>query len=258
MQWGAFGTGYYAALGPGLGQVNCQPRLVVRPAAVAAQTDPLPGSFRLLDRVLQCRTMMIGVPRPGNMAEFRGSFARNAGGGAVKVGFIQNLLSSTRVAEYGGGAQRLQLWRDGSAIGGGLLDCGTTAPPWFQGQTARLLPPARGQPHGPPSKVECGDNPRWTIPLTLDVAEMPGHALPLTRVTLQNRFRLFAVAAVNDGTYVPICRTEWATDIQWDQAAGLRAQVTKHPTWAAVTSADRVISSGGTANAVLVDRIRRP
>jgi hypothetical protein len=246
VNWGAPNSGFYATVGQGNQQVNCQPQLVVRPESVTQTEDTSETNFILAARVLRCRTIMIGAARPNHMVEFRGSFARNFGGpgAAVEVGFVQNLLSSTRIADYQGGRR---LWRDGSPVGAGLLDCGANAHPWFQGNSMRLFPPTAGAQHGMPAVVSCGDNPRWTVPLTLEGS-------PLTRVVLKNNFRLFAVAKVNN-SFVPICCTNWATDITWEPQGITRRAVTKDPTWMQPTPAHPVITAGQTANAILVDQI---
>lgn len=246
MIWGAPNTGYYAAVGTG--QVNCQPQLTVKPETVTAEQERLEVNFILETALMKCKTLALGVPRPGQMAEFRGSFCRNFGGAAVEAGFIQDLLSSNRLALYGEPGKGYRFYRDGSLVGLGLLDCGTSGQPWFGGATARLTPAPPGQ-QGAPAVVGAGDNPRWTVPLTM-------HGVPLKSVVLQNSFRLFAVAKFNN-TYIPICRTEWHTDIQWTPAGGLTAHVTKSASWSAPGPADNLITTGRTANMALTDKLAK-
>lgn len=246
VQWGAPNTGYYANV-PG-GQIQCQPRLTVNPGTVTSELDAFEGMMRVGSEMVRCRSRAIGVPRPGYMATFRASFARNFGGSQVDVGFIQTLLSGTRVAIYGTGPARKKLWRNPTPIGQGLLDCGTNNPPWFQGKCERLLPPTPGSASRP-AMVDCGDNPRWSVPETIS-------GLPLVSVELKNNFVLFAVAKLN-GNYYPICRARWETDITWQSPNMLNAQVTNSQGWGPPTPEDPLITVVGsrTANQVLVDEI---
>ncbi len=249
MIWGAPNTGYYAEVD--MGQVNCQPRLVLRQEAVKAEQDKFEVNFRLKDKVLKCKTMIIGVPRPDQMAEFSASFAINKVEKApVQVGFIQNLRSAgTRVAIYGKQGAGYKFWRDGSGIQVPLLDCGTNARPWFGGESAWLLSPTQSQEYGQPSLVQSGDNPRWTVPISYE-------GLPLASVELKNSFRLFAVAKVNE-RFIPICRTDWETDITWSPTFGLRAHIRKDPHWVATAPAEILRTDGRTANESLEDRVNK-
>ncbi|HEX5438008.1 MAG TPA: hypothetical protein VFW98_12660 [Gemmatimonadaceae bacterium] len=252
VQWGAPNTGYYANV-PG-GQIQCQPRLVVNQGAVTSDLDPFESMMRVGDARMTCKSRVIGVPRPGYMASFRASFARNFAAGDVRVGFIQTLAAGTRVAIYGTGVNRMKLWRNPAPIGRGLLDCGTRDKPWFQGNSQRL-PPATPAGGSPPALVDCGDNPRWSVPDTLK-SPRSDVLLPLVSVELQNSFVLFAVAKVNT-TFYPICRACWETDISWQSPSTLVARVTNSQRWGPPTPQDLLITDAGarTANETLLDEI---
>jgi len=255
MVWGAANTGYYVDV-PG-GQVQCQPRIVVYPGSITADLDPGESMMVVGSEYIKARCRVIGVPRPGYMASFRASFARNFGGAEVVVGFIQTLTSSTRVAFYGEQPSRMKMWRNPAPIGTGLLDCGTTDRPWFQGSTAHLLPAVPGRT-SPPAMVDCGDNPRWSIPNTVRSRDMQSAELSLSTVELRNSFLLFAVACVGQ-QYFPICRTRWETNIAWHSVDGLHALVTNSVRWGAVSAQDRALlitdKHSRTANDTLTDAL---
>lgn len=254
MVWGAHNSGYYANV-PG-GQVQCQPRITVNPGGVTDALDARPSMMVVGSSRITARCRVIGVPN-GDMASFRGSFARNFGGAEVVVGFIQILTASTRVAYYGALPQRMKLWRNPAPIGAGILDCGVTQPPWFQGTTARLMPATPGGT-SPPAMVSCGDNPRWTVPEAVPSPHARGVDLSLESVQLRNSFLLFAVAKVAQAWF-PICRTRWETNITWQAGQGLLAQVTNSVPWGPVTPQDAalLITNPGapTANGTLTNQL---
>jgi|GEM_PF-3339967 len=255
MVWGAAYTGFYVDV-PG-GQVQCQPRIIVNPGSITADLDPGESRMVVGSELKTVRCRVIGVPRPGYMASFRASFARNFGGAEVVVGFIQTLTSSTRIAFYGEPSSQMKMWRDPRPIGTGLLDCGATDRPWFQGSTARLLPAVPGRV-SPPAMVDCGDNPRWSIPNSVRSRDMQSTELSLSTVELRNSFLLFAVACVGQ-KYFPICRTRWETNITWSSVDGLHALVTNSVPWGAVSAQDKALlitdPNSRTANDTLTDAL---
>src|SRR5262245_36576943 len=270
-------AGYHATV---LGlDVEGLPRLAVRPDAVVVIDDG--EGFNVLQGFPggrgRWRSICVGAPRGSAMCEFALSarplkLVKPPGPPTLTVGFVQNLLSTKRIASYCQPSQApimlptlFSVHRDSSAVGGGLLDCGTSAPPWFQGQSASFrMPLAPGAPV-PPSMVNAFDNPRWSIPLSLSLPNGPTG--DLKRMEMADHFRLYAVAC--DGRrYYPIAHTEWGTDITLTINPGQTFQPGQLPTnsltgrkvWAdaqwQTMGHTQPIVTGQQANQVLVDRLR--
>ncbi len=210
------------------------PNIRPRPSNVAVRDD---GTARgMLDGFPggsgTWKYICIGAERGEAMCDFAlsGQCVRTAGvptaavmtGGTLKIGFVQNLVSTRRIASYfdpsaphAAAPPSFRIVRDGNRVGNGLLDCGAGAPPWFQATRETvppLLPPRARVPTraGTPVVTRAFDNPRWSIPLSL--ALPGGRNVELKQVVLEDRFRLFAM--VFDGsTYYPGACIEWGTDI---------------------------------------------
>ena len=197
--------------------VEALPKIMPQPESVQI-TDLGEGSevlhgFR--DGRGRWRSICIGAPRGEAMCTFSLScrpvrMVKPPGPPSLKIGFVQNLIGARRIATYGQPNSARPLFavlRDASGIGNGVLDCGNDAPPWFQGKFAPFTPP--GSQH-PPAVLHAFDNPRWSIPLALDVPDK-GQGV-LKTVEMNDVFRLYAVAS--DGkNYWPIASVDWGTEI---------------------------------------------
>ncbi len=224
------------------------------------------------------RSVAIGVPRGNAMCAFALSgqaiqVIRQPGPPSLRIGFVQNIVRGKRIASYvpPTNAPRtpppvFRIERDGRGVGAGLLDCGTAAPPWFQGESESTPPKPPTPPARPPAPavVHAFDNPRWSIPLSLSV---PGRGDGvLAQVEMEDTFRLFAV--VSDGrSYYPFAWIEWGTDITFTVNPGQQLRPGEVPAgswtgrkvWAdarwQTTTATRPIVTGLRANQVLVDEL---
>jgi hypothetical protein len=189
----------------------------------------------------------------------------------IEVGFIQNILSAEREATYSrpSGAPIVtpaifRVIRDGTLVGAGLLDCGTTAPPWFQGTVEDMHIRMQGppDPNSNHASVHAHDNPRWTLPIELST-QLHG-AGTLKHVKIKDTFQLYAVA--REGTnYFPIASIKWGTDIEFTVTPGPRTEgqapageltgrlVWTDPAWSSPVI-HRPITTDPRVNEVLTDR----
>ena len=256
--------------------VEALPRLAARPGNVSMMDDGegigllqgLPPNGRG-----KWRSVSIGAPRGSSLCEFALSarplsLKRQPGPPSLKVGFVQTLLSTRRIATYTpslggqGGAVLFGVTRNSTLVGNGLLDCGDSAPPWFQGRTVSFTMPFSGT--AAPQVVNAFDNPRWSIPLLLTVPKRGTGWL--AKIELSDHFRLYAV--VSDGKhYTAAACTEWGTDLTFiphpGQALPLgvapRGAINGRKVWADMGWSSNItiqpIVAGRRANQILVDTL---
>jgi len=237
-------------------------RLEVEDAGTADETlDGFPGGRG------RWASICIGGRNREKLCDFAASvqvvaMPRPPGPPTLKVGFIQVLLRTHRVAKYRATGARpgapplCTVSRDANRVGVGLLDCGTDAPPWFGASVEDVPRPALGGAlPAPPVSINAGDNPRWTIPAALPTQR---GAAELDAVEMRDHFRLFVVAF--DGrAYHPIAQTEWGTDIRYVPTAGrpTAGALSGRKVWsdgAWTGTCQGLITTGSTANKLLGNR----
>jgi hypothetical protein len=263
-------------------EVEVQPRIVKRPERVIIE-DAESGYARIdgYGAMRKWDNIRIQGINGQMMCEFvvaaqAKSMVKPPGPPILRVGFIQIILSTLRVAVYRDPqppyAEIGRISRPSERVPvGGLLDCGTKGPPWLEGKNENLTRPIPGANRpAPPMSMRGGDNPRWIFPVSVPFPGAPEKTALLSSVTMQDRFRLFVVA--HDGkSYHPVAQTEWGTDFCYRvfPGAGVGAGPAGKVPWGSMTRKELIgdekwspnctgltmeIINGRTANQLLIDR----
>jgi hypothetical protein len=206
-------------------QVEVEPELTAYPQDVEVRPHPGLGQGMFTTRHGMFRAdfprITVGAdPGDGVMASFAlsaralGLRGPRPGPSRLKVGFIQNVLSTHRLATYVDPQFRslspvFTMSRNAALVGAGLLDCGNDDPPWFGGKSTFMV--LATDSAVPPAKVAASDNPRWTIPVSLAVPNKPYNGA-LRTVELNDHFGLH-VALYDGVNYISAAYIEWGTDV---------------------------------------------